>query len=183
MGFIFSAAAVAKATVLIRSEMKPKISAFCVTEPLWITRWHLCFVLWKMLLPLPIAIFCLTRGECFPEDEGEHSAWPWGFSELCRSPESQWPRARSWIIWKQWPFSLQHSRCSALGNRLVFYSFGTQEEEGTLDTSSSTSLISEMGEKVRKGKGLSRGHIAREVSRTSFLAWKSEYTYSILLLW
>ena len=56
-----------------------------------------------------------------------------------------------------------------------------QEEEGTLETSSSISLISELGERLRKEKGLTQGHRARTV-RTSLLAGKSEQTYSTLLL-
>lgn len=56
-----------------------------------------------------------------------------------------------------------------------------QEEEGTWKTSSPTSLISELGERLREEKGLIQGHTARVV-RTSLLAGKSEHTYSNSLL-
>lgn len=55
-----------------------------------------------------------------------------------------------------------------------------QEEEETLETSSSTSLISEMGKNAEKGEGTYQDHAARKVSRASLWAGKSECTYSIL---
>ena len=57
----------------------------------------------------------------------------------------------------------------------MFYSLRRQEEEGTLETSSSTSLISEMGGKLTKGKGLAQGHIARGKEDQSFSMYVRTY--------
>lgn len=70
---------------------------------------------------------------------------------------------------------------SPLGNKLVLYSLRIQGKDETLETSSSTSLISEMREKLKGRKGLTQGHTAREVKQDQSLAGKSEYTHSILL--
>lgn len=67
---------------------------------------------------------------------------------------------------------------SPLGNRLVFYSFRMQEEEGTSEISSSTTLLSEMEEKLRKGKELTQGHTARGVSRPVF--WQGSQNIHVL---
>lgn len=64
----------------------------------------------------------------------------------------------------------------------MVYSLRMQEEYETSEYTLSTCLISEIGEKWRRGKVLTQGRTAREVSRTSLSAGKSEYIYSILLL-
>lgn len=159
------------------------------------------FSLVEDAVSLLIATFCLTEGECFPEGEGEHYTWSWACSELWCSPESQWPRARSWVTGKHWLAILPSTFTMPLhggkepplwsGESETFQPIREQtgvlqpqmqEEAGTLETSSSTSLIAELGERLRKEKWFTQGHTAGVV-RTSLLAGKSEHAYSVLLLW
>lgn len=80
------------------------------------------------------------------------------------------------MVWREQDISVQYEQA------VFFKSLRMQEKEENLEISSSIYSSSKMGEKWRKGKGLTQAHTAREVSRTSFLAGMSEYTYSILLL-
>lgn len=120
---------------------EPKISAFYVIEPLWITPWHLCFLLWKMLYHCWLLPSAWLRENAFQKVKGNitlHRELAQS-SDVVLSHSGPEPGARS-LGSTDWPFSLQHSWClcmgekshlcglekvrcfSSLGNRLVSYS-------------------------------------------------------------